>query len=82
MFHICALLYLGNIYGGVWKIQYKSEDNVIQTLSKTLPLVIESGLVVTTNKKYFRWQKNCVDRSSTKQGAILSRRLILRRNKH
>ena len=51
MFCIWAFLYSGKLYEGLWKTQQESEDKEIQTLSKTLPFVIESGLAATTNKK-------------------------------
>ena len=60
--HVC--------YEGIWKTQHESEDKEIQTLSKTLRFVIESGLAATTNKKYFRGWKNWVDWSNSKQGVI------------
>ena len=52
MFCIWAFLYSGRLYKGL-KTQDESEDKEIQTLSKTLPFVIESGLAATTNKNIF-----------------------------
>ena len=49
---------------------HESEDKEIQPLSKTLPFIIESRLVATTNKKYFRGWKNWVDSSKRKRGVI------------
>ena len=42
-------------------IKQKASDKEIQTLSKTLPFVIESGLAIICNKPYFRGWKNWAD---------------------
>ena len=46
---------------GKHNIKQKARDKEIQTLSKTLPFVIESGLAIICNKKYFRGWKNWAD---------------------
>ena len=55
---------------GKHNTKQNTSDKEIQTLPKNLPFVIESGLAVTTNKRYFRGWKNWVDWSNIKQGVI------------
>ena len=45
-------------FKNIWKTQHETEDKEIQTLSITLPFVIECRLAVATNKKCFRGWKN------------------------
>ena len=51
MFRIQKFLNSGKLDQGIWKTQYETEDKEMQTLSKTLPFVMESGLAAKTNKK-------------------------------